>query len=443
MAMEKDAGRDVKKTGLLAGVAFIALAAGYLFIAWLNRPADSVSHISLDKVTSGSGKAAPESPEYRSLLTQYNADKAQQAADSDGSFIASMHTSPAPVTAPPAPPPPPTDTPSRPTTTTRPVLSGLDPDRKKAVDTLLSSLATQWQPAQGRLASAMGSESVGESAPGGQAGSPVSGSQTSTFSGWTQSVMPAVSRTEAAGQPAAFNRTLIAAGTRTPAVIDTAVDSDNTRSQVTAHVPAGPYAGALFIAHDVQLAGDGVAIHFTEMTWHDICYGVDVWAEQDDTLQASVASDVNHRYFSRIILPAFAHGIGQVGQLYEDANTQILSTDYGEVTANVDMPDGEAVAGTIVGGMADKAGQVLESDAQKLPVTQVTVTRGQTVALLFTKSVKDSDNLDKTTAVATPASASSGVPAAPVPAGQAPASALSPAPTDTHRGFPRRYYRTN
>lgn len=443
MAMEKDAGRDVKKTGLLLGVGFIVLAGGYLFISWLNRPAESVSRISLDKVTSGSGKAAPESPEYRSLLTQYNADKARQAAESDGSFIASMHTSPAPVNAPPAPPPAPADTAPRTTRVQRSVMTGLDPDRKKAVDKLLSNLADQWQPSQGRLASAMGGESASGTPQNGQAGSPVSGSQSSAFSGWTQSVIPAVSRTETTGQPAAFNRTLIAAGTRTPAVIDTAVDSDNTRSQVTAHVPSGPYAGALFIAHDVQLAGDGVAIHFTEMTWHDICYAVDVWAEQDDTLQASVASDVNHRYFSRIILPAFAHGIGQVGQLYEDANTQILSTDYGEVTANVDMPDGEAVAGTIVGGMADKAGQVLESDAQKLPVTQVTVTRGQTVALLFTKSVKDSDNLDKTTAVATPASASSGVPAAPGPAGQAPAPALSSAPTDTHRGFPRRYYRTN
>lgn len=443
MAMEKDAGRDVKKTGLLLGVGFIVLAGGYLFISWLNRPAESVSRISLDKVTSGSGKAAPESPEYRSLLTQYNADKARQAAESDGSFIASMHTSPAPVNAPPAPPPAPADTAPRTTTVQRPVMTGLDPDRKKAVDKLLGKLADQWQPAQGRLASAMGGESASGTPQNGQAGSPVSGSQSSAFSGWTQSVIPAVSRTETAGQPAAFNRTLIAAGTRTPAVIDTAVDSDNTRSQVTAHVPAGPYAGALFIAHDVQLAGDGVAIHFTEMTWHDICYAVDVWAEQDDTLQASVASDVNHRYFSRIILPAFAHGIGQVGQLYEDANTQILSTDYGEVTANVDMPDGEAVAGTIVGGMADKAGQVLESDAQKLPVTQVTVTRGQTVALLFTKSVKDSDNLDKTTAVATPASTSSGGPAAPGPAGQAPAPAQSSAPTDTQRGFPRRYYRTN
>ena len=441
MAMEKDAGRDVKKTGLLLGVGFIVLAGGYLFISWLNRPAESVSHISLDKVTSGSGKAAPESPEYRSLLTQYNADNARQAAESDGSFIASMHTSPAPVNTPPTPPPSPGVTSSHTTTVQRPILSGLDPDRKKAVDALLSSLASQWQPAQGRLASAMGDE-AGNTSPGAQSGPQASGGQSNTFSGWTQSVMPAVSRTETAGQPAAFNRTLIAAGTRTPAVIDTAVDSDNTRSQVTAHVPAGPYAGALFIAHDVQLAGDGVAIHFTEMTWHDICYGVDVWAEQDDTLQASVASDVNHRYFSRIILPAFAHGIGQVGQLYEDANTQILSTDYGEVTANVDMPDGEAVAGTIVGGMADKAGQVLESDAQKLPVTQVTVTRGQTVALLFTKSVKDSDNLDKTTAVATPASTSSGAPATAVPAGQPPATP-SPVPADTNRGFPRRYYRTN
>lgn len=43
---------------------------------------------------------------------------------------------------------------------------------------------------------------------------------------------------------------------------------------------------------------------------------------------ANVATDVNHHYMSRILLPSIAAGIGKAGDLYADANTEILTNGY-------------------------------------------------------------------------------------------------------------------
>ena len=436
MAFEKDAGRDVRKMGLLAGLAVLAVTLVFLLFSWLNKPAATASKISLDKAAGGTGQRQQESPAYYALLNKYNDDNARHAAQEGDSYIASVHTDVAPVTVArpvvtPAPPPVATSPPPQ---QVRIIQTGLDPDRKKAVDALLKQLAVQWQPAGGGLAGVPGATQSSTQPAG--AGQPAT---QSVFAGWTTSLSSSASRNAgnaSGGMAQVSDRTLVVAGTRVAAAVDNKVDSDDRRSHVTAHVPAGPFAGATFLSQDVQLAGDGVSIHFTQMAWHGTFYKVDVWAEQQDTLAGNVASSVNHRYFSRIILPAIAHGIGQVGELYEDANTQILSTQYGSVTANVGAPDGSAVAGTIAGGMADKAGQVLEQDAAKLPVEQVIVDRNEPVTLLFMSPLKESDNMQKATG-----RTSAAQPAPGTPSGTTTPTTPSATPAtqaDWRRGFPRR-----
>lgn len=445
MAKEKDARRDTRKVAALAVAVVAACAGGYAGISYLMTPPPPVSHINLDRVTSNTGTPVPENPEYHALLDKYDDAHADAAMKNNSSFIASVHTAEMQDTS--APPPssvPVPRTPASPVSyrRTAQVQHGLDEDRKQALDHLIKSLSDQWSPSQGELATTMDTRQEDGN---GNAGGGSTGAVPDAFAGWTSSISSGGggSSTLVASAVQKVDRMLIPAGTRTPAVVDTAVDSDNANSKVVAHVPAGRYAGAQLIASGAQLAGDGVSIHFTELIWNNLCYKADAWALQDDTLQSSVATDVNNRYVSRIILPAIAHGIGQVGQLYADANTQILSTDYGEVTANVDSPDASAVTGVIVGGMADQAGQVMASDAAKLPVKQVTVDRGQTIAVLFMKPVMDSDNqttgspTDSTPQAAqiSPANPAVSVPVTPAAYTATGSSTGAPNP----RGFPRRY----
>lgn len=395
MAAEKDARRDVKKTGLIiAGGGFTAVAGIYLLISWLNAPPPSVTRISVDKTADGTGKTTAESPQYLTLLRENNADGAKQAMANNTSFIASagsgtvrqvpllsQATPPAPRQKKSLPPP------------QRVPAQSLDPDRKKALEALLTALVAQRGAPAGQLASVTGQVSGQSPQPTGDPGTPAA----SPFSGWTDSLSPATQTGNAADSGGtAADRIVIPVGSRPGGLIETAIDSDNTGSEVLARIPAGPYADATLTASGVQPAGDGVSIHFTGMDWDNNSWRIDAWAAMPDTLQSSVASSVNNRYATRILLPALAHGLGLGGQLYASANTQILSNGYNTIEGRVGMPDGKAVAGTILGGAAQQAGQVISNDVQKLPVKQVLVDRGQRIAVLFMSAVKESDKVIKT-----------------------------------------------
>lgn len=398
MTAEKDARRDVKKTGLIIiGGGFAAIAAIFLLVSWLNAPPPAASRISVDKTAGGTGKATAESPQYRSLLRENNAEGAKQAMANNTSFIASAGSGtvrqvpPISQEAPLQQPvpraetqlPPPQHIPTQ----------SLDPDRKKALEALLKELVAQRDAPVGQLASVTG-QAPGQAT---QTSGALGAVAASPFSEWTDSLSPQTQTGNVKGSSGtATDRIVIPIGSRPGGVIDTAIDSDNTGSQVLARIPAGPYAGATLTANGVQLAGDGVSIHFTNMDWNNNTWRIDAWAAMPDTLQSSVASSVNNRYTTRILLPALAHGLGLGGQLYASANTQILSNGFNNIEGRVGMPDGKAVAGTILGGAAQQAGQVMGQDAQKLPVKQVLVDRGQSIAVLFMTAVKESDKVIKT-----------------------------------------------
>ncbi|HAM4684389.1 TPA: conjugal transfer protein TraO, partial [Escherichia coli] len=176
---------------------------------------------------------------------------------------------------------------------------------------------------------------------------------------------------------------LIPALTRIPAYIDTAVDSDNPSSKVIATIPAGPWAGATLFSPGVKLVGNGVEIHFDRMSWNGMDLKVNAYAQREDNLMSSVASNVNTRWFKHIILPSVLGGVGSIGTLYKDANTQVIQGNYGTVTGRVGMPSGEAVAGVIAGGMAERGSQILTRQAESEPYKQVEVYQHEVVSILF------------------------------------------------------------
>lgn len=179
---------------------------------------------------------------------------------------------------------------------------------------------------------------------------------------------------------------------RGPGVIDIGVDSDNSTTPVLGRFVSGPYAGAVLKAPaGAKLAGDGVVIHFTEMSFGGVNYQVDAYALQDESLMPSVATEVNNRYFSRIVLPALLKGIGGIGEMYAQANTQVVTNGFNAVTTRPETPDGKAVAGVIAGGTASQAANVLSSDAARLPSKQVLVEKQQVVAIQFMRGVYSTD----------------------------------------------------
>ncbi|MCV4809656.1 conjugal transfer protein TraO, partial [Escherichia coli] len=79
-------------------------------------------------------------------------------------------------------------------------------------------------------------------------------------------------------------------------------------------------------------------------------------------------------------LPSVLGGVGSIGTLYKDANTQVIQGNYGTVTGRVGMPSGEAVAGVIAGGMAERGSQILTRQAESEPYKQVEVYQHEVVS---------------------------------------------------------------
>jgi intracellular multiplication protein IcmE len=396
MGIEKDAASDGKKSALLLIAGGIIVATGaYLGYGYLNRPQATPSQYNINRVANNASVNSPETAQYRQLQKEAN-QIGQKAADNDGhSFVASLRMSDAKPDAsmPAAQSVSLNTTPTQISQAGDGATNGIPEDQKAALKSYLKILNDRWKPGEVQLAGTFTQGGQGQggsgqnSAPSGNA-----------FSHWTEGLpgnTPVTRVSSGHNSKPAQDSVVVPPNTRRPAVIDSAVDSDNLNSIVLAHIPAGFLSGASFSAQGVQLAGNGVVIHLTRMTLNGKEYQVDAYALQDDTLQSSVASDVNNRYFTRIILPAVAAGIGGVGDLYKQQNTQILATNAGTISGGTGTVKGSAVAGTIAGGIGSQAGQVMASDAARMPVKQVTVYKNQVVAIQFMKGVYDSDLLNK------------------------------------------------
>ena len=392
MSTEKDAGQSGKK-GVVLVVAALVLIAGisYVVMGWFQPQERTQSRLALSAASVRTGTTTDETAHYRELLRQDNDQGAAEAEKNNTSFLASIPRG--------------VDIPVENTDTGKTRQSGNDEkrttrennrtppsqqrvndkDRQERLKQLLARLRNT-TPATLTVATVPGGESGGSGRSNGGQSQGIWHNWTSSLSSGN-SIIPATLRSTDVTTPPV---TIIPALTRVPAYIETAVDSDNTTSQVVAHIPAGPWAGARLHAARITLVGDGVEINFTRMFWQGTEYKVNAWAQDQKTLQSSIASDVNHRYVSRIFLPAFLGGFGEAGSLFKSANTQILTNQYSTL-ASTAMPSGKVLAGVIGGGMAEKTGSVLQQDAAKLPATQVTVNRNETIAIQFVDGVYSTD----------------------------------------------------
>ncbi|ENB0099878.1 conjugal transfer protein TraO [Escherichia coli] len=392
MSTEKDAGQSGKK-GVVLVVAALVLIAGisYVVMGWFQPQERTQSRLALSAASVRTGTTTDETAHYRELLRQDNDQGAAEAEKNNTSFLASIPRG--------------VDIPVENTDTGKTGQSGNDEkrttrennrtppsqqrvndkDRQERLKQLLARLRNT-TPATLTVATVPGGESGGSGRSNGGQSQGIWHNWTSSLSSGN-SIIPATLRSTDVTTPPV---TIIPALTRVPAYIETAVDSDNTTSQVVANIPAGLWAGARLHAARITLVGDGVEINFTRMFWQGTEYKVNAWAQDQKTLQSSIASDVNHRYVSRIFLPAFLGGFGEAGSLFTSANTQILTNQYSTL-ASTAMPSGKVLAGVIGGGMAEKTGSVLQQDAAKLPATQVTVNRNETIAIQFVDGVYSTD----------------------------------------------------
>lgn len=404
MAIEQDAGRAQKLTWtsivlVIGGM----LVGGYALITWLYKPPEQTSQVNLDRVSGAVPGNTAETPAYREQLDQFNRQGAAQAQADNGSFIASIKLEQQPVV-PQEEKKPPADSVS--SNESRQGEQGgnnggngnntgnsdQNSRRQQALDKFLNRLNPDIKEERStglQTARVLGNEGSGA----GQGGADNSYQQWSqSLGGGLRTVASSNRGTSGSSSSPVVPIEVIPPYWRGPGYIDIGIDSDNSTTPVLGKIDTGKYAGIVLKASDgAKLTGEGVVIHFSEMVYKGINYKVDAYALQEDSLLANVATDVNHRYMSRIVLPALLGGIGGIGEMYSQANTQLVSNGFNSQVVRPGLPDGAAVLGAMAGGAAGQAAKVLTEDAQRMPATQVTVTKGQVVAIQFMRGVYSGD----------------------------------------------------
>lgn len=375
MSAEQDAGNNGKKLISIIGfAALLFLAGGYWLLSWLNHDgAASDSAVNLNGTASNAGSLTTESPRYRELLKASNDRGAQEAVRTNTSFIASLpvglETNEPPPDKRPEPP--------------RPVVpEPLPPPRQNSNPANEQQANEKRQEQLQKLLTRISNAQAGGEAPV-PATTLASVTRTSPVTG-------AGIQTEAKGNTES-EQVFIPALTRASGYMETAVDSDNPNSEVVAVIPAGPLAGARLHSSSVKLAGNGLDIRFTSMSWNGMELNVNASAQSEKDLMSSVASDVNHRWGTHIVLPAVLGGLGDLGGLYKDANTQVMQSSVGTVTGRVGKPDGSTVAGVMVGGTAQTGAEVIRQEMAREPFRQVKVKQKEVISILFVDSVTSKD----------------------------------------------------
>jgi intracellular multiplication protein IcmE len=403
MASEQDAGRAQKLTWtsivlVIGGM----LVGGYALITWLYKPPEQTSQVNLDRVSGAVPGKTSETPAYREQLEQFNRQGAAQAQAENGSFIASIKLEQQPVV--------PQEEKQTPANTVASngsrqgeqggnnagngnnSNSDQNSRRQQDLDKFLAKLNPDVK--EQRITGLQTARMLGsEGSAAGQGGADNSYQQWSqSLGGGLRTVASSNRGSSGSSSAPVVPIEVIPPYWRAPGYIDIGIDSDNSTTPVLGKIDTGKYAGIVLKASDgAKLTGEGVVIHFSEMAYKGINYKVDAYALQEDSLLANVATDVNHRYMSRIVLPALLGGIGGIGEMYSQANTQLVSNGFNSQVVRPGLPDGAAVLGAMAGGAAGQAAKVLTEDAQRVPATQVTVTKGQVVAIQFMRGVYSGD----------------------------------------------------
>jgi len=379
-------GRSVRLMMMMtAGGAVALIGGGYLLWTWFMAPPPAPSSINMNNLGATVPKSAEEQQAYRDLIRENNSRGAHSASDNNQTFVASMSLEQDVIKPEQDKKPPATD-------------KNIDPpaaqsSRDSRTEEQMEAIAEARQKGLGTLLSAIQKKPESTGLPAAE----LLGGKDSGWSAWRDSlpgseVQLAAMRSKQETLNAMPRSVVVAPYWRGPGEICTGVNSDNGATPVLGCIRTGPYAGAVLKAPEGgKLSGDGVIIHFTTMTLGGQAYKIDAYGLDDKTLEANIASDVDHHYGRRILLPAILKGIGATGELYAQSNTQVLTNGLNTVTARPSAPDGSAVAGVIAGGTAEQAANVLTNDAARMPDRTVTVNHGTVVAIQFMSGVYSTD----------------------------------------------------
>lgn len=179
---------------------------------------------------------------------------------------------------------------------------------------------------------------------------------------------------------------LIPAGEIEYAQLITEASSD-VEGPILARLASGPLAGAKLLG-TFKTEDEFLVMSFNTIVIDGIAHATEAVALNPDTTSLGMATDVDHRYFKRIILPAAAAFVQGMGEAIVSTNETTVVVDGGaavsseeELSTREEFFKGFQVA-------SEKVGELLDEEASETEIL-VRVEAGTPMGLLFIEPVTD------------------------------------------------------
>ena len=208
----------------------------------------------------------------------------------------------------------------------------------------------------------------------------VNGTGNASFSAPPVTATPAVKVIQPAGQ--------IKYGT-----LITEANSDIEGTPILAEVQNGPLRKARLIGQ-FEVRQDFLVLRFTRVVFKGKEYQSDILALDPDTTLAGLATEVDQRYFSRVVLPAAARFVQGLGQAVADSGTS--TTIVGDTVVQTrDRLNTREAALAGLGDAAQSVGNFMDQQASQIKPL-VRVASNTQIGLFFVQSVTEDQSQNNT-----------------------------------------------
>jgi intracellular multiplication protein IcmE len=161
---------------------------------------------------------------------------------------------------------------------------------------------------------------------------------------------------------------------------------------IMAEILSGPFAGGRLIgAFETQR--NFLIIRFTKLSFRRLEIAVDILAVDPNTTLGAVVTEVDPRYFTRVILPAAGEFIRAFGETLSKDTSTVTVSGSGATSITTSTQAKPTTEDALYDGLeasADRVGQFLDDEASNTK-RLVRVAVGTPMGLLFLKAVRSSD----------------------------------------------------
>lgn len=184
---------------------------------------------------------------------------------------------------------------------------------------------------------------------------------------------------------------LLPAGQILYAQLITEANSD-TPGPVLAEIFSGPLKGSRIIGDfQVQLQQNLITLNFNTLVYDDRSIGISAVAVDPQTTSTGMATEVDQRWFKRVILPAAAAFVEGAAEAIANTGLTTVTVEGDTVAEQTDEADNEQQIASGIEEAGQELGQILDQIAQQTQVL-IRIESGTPLGVFFTEAVIDTPN---------------------------------------------------